>query len=164
MTALENHFPSFSCVQKMIFSIALFCAMLLLVTGFSKLVYPEGDLKILDQGIGGFELLVAAVLFFGRKYRSVWYAAILLFSAWGGYALFWFFLKLPCKCMGSLFAMPTVVSMTLDLFCVALSIIAAFLQGAFAKYLYLAQLFGVLMALAGYATADWIYRTLILGL
>jgi hypothetical protein len=82
--------------------------------------------------------------------------------AWGGYALFWCCLELPCQCMGEMIDIPSSFSISLDSLFFLSSLALGFFLGAKGRYLYLSLLIGLFTGLVGYAFGEWIYKQYIL--
>ena len=144
--------------------IALFISIILLLAAYSKFFYPSPKLKMLDQWVSLFELGVIAALFIFRKYWLMWLVVSLVFAAWSGYALYWFNLKLPCNCLGSLIEVPSAFSFTLDIIFFVLSLSMAYFYGATRALLYLTLLGAFLASFIGHGCAEWVFFRQILGM
>jgi hypothetical protein len=137
---------------------ALFIGIILLVAAYGKLFYPAQFLVILERSISVIEILFLGAIFFFRKDWLTWLIAAVVFAAWFGYALFWYTLKLPCNCMGTLFSIPTAVLIILDFLLFALCMFVGYLLGAERKYLHLSLIGCLLMGFAGFAFAELVYH------
>src|SRR3990172_891780 len=138
---------------------ALVLAFILITAAVGKIFYPSKLLARLDFVVGVFEICFTIMLIVGRRLWQVWIAAALIFASWLGYSVFWYYLELPCSCMGKLIELPKGFTIFLDLFFFFLSLWLAQLLGAKNKIIYLAFLLGFLFALMGAAFGDWVYTT-----
>ena len=136
--------------------IAIACVLAIAACG--KMFYPSEYLKALDRWISAFEILfLFAIVFFRRRWQ-LWLAASSVFAAWGGYALYWCCVKLPCACMGKMLNIPSGISIAFDMIFFASSLFIAYLLGGRLRWIYLSLITGCLAVLAGYVFAGWVYR------
>ena len=143
--------------QTIALGAALLIGVILLVAALGKLLYPAESLKSFERLIGVVEILLVAIIFAFRRHWQVWLGAALMFAAWGGYALFWYGLKLPCHCMGMMFSIPSFFLIALDVLLFIISMVVGYLLGAKRQHLFLTLLLGVLLGFAGFAFAQWVY-------
>ena len=148
--------------QRIAFLVALCIAIVLATAAIGKFFYPTEFFKIFDQIISGVEVVFICIIFFFRKNWKTWVGASLLFSVWSGYALFWYCLKLPCGCMGSMLNIPTLLSITLDGLFFTSSLFMSYLLGANKQTLYLSFLVGLFLSLGGFALGEAVYRYFVL--
>lgn len=141
---------------------ALTIGVVLLIAAYGKLFYPLENLKVLDRWVSFIEIFFVVAIFFFRNRAWLWLGAAAIFAAWCGYASFWSGLQLPCDCMGALIEMPTGLSISLDILFLSMSFALGYLLKAAWTQIYLALLTACLMALAGYASADWVYQSFVL--
>lgn len=147
---------------KISLGFALCIAAVLAVTAFAKILYPAEYLKTLDLWIGIFEgVFLAAILVFRKKW-PLWLLSSQVFALWSGYAFFWFCVKLPCGCMGSMLHIPTTFSIAVDVLFFTICLVMGFLLGASRQWIYLSVLLGFLLSMAGFAVAEWIYHVFVL--
>ncbi len=149
-------------IRQVALALALIIGIILLIAAYGKFFYPVEHLKYFDGWIGGLEIAFAIAIIWLRKNWWAWIAMGLMFAAWCGYATFWYYLKLPCHCMGTMVEISTKLSIIIDLAFLLLSLIMSFLLGARFRYLYLTLLIALLMFLAGDTFADWSYQKFIL--
>ncbi len=153
-------------VPKTAHGIALTCAvcigLVLLIAAMGKMLYPVEALKSFDQVVSAIEFLILGLVLYFRVQWKMWAGCAGMFSAWGGYAAFWYFLELPCSCMGTALQIPTLFSLLLDVLFFALSFGTAFLLGAKKQVLYTVFLGCLFLSLAGFAFAEQVYRYFIL--
>jgi len=148
--------------EKFSLLLALVIAVVLLIAAYAKFFHPLESLKTLDQCVSVVEILLVILLFLFRKRASTWLAAAVLFAAWGGYALFWYYLELPCSCMGAMVEIPSLLSVCVDIFFFLVSLGMGFFLGRKRVSLYLTVLISLFASLMGYAFADWVYKVFIL--
>ncbi len=147
---------------KISLGFALCIASVLAITAFAKLLYPSEYLKTLDLWIGSFEgVFLAAILLFRKKW-PLWVFSALVFALWSGYAFFWFRVKLPCGCMGSMLNIPTAFSIAVDVLFFSSCIGMGLLLGASRQWIYLSVLLGFILSMAGFAIAEWVYQGFVL--
>ncbi len=102
-------------------------ALALIIAAYGKIFFPVESLKIFDRCTGIGEVLFAVAILVFRKKWQLWIFSSTLFASWCGYALYWYFLELPCSCMGEMFTIPTLLSICLDaLFFVPLLVVGLF--------------------------------------
>ena len=101
-------------VQKILLASTFFIVLVLSLAVVGKLFYPNLFLIPLEISAALFEVvLIWTFITFYREWR-LWSGAVLIFSAWAGYALFWKSANLPCSCLGSRVPMPGGISVALD--------------------------------------------------
>lgn len=149
-----------SFTEKIALSAAIAIAVVLAIAAWGKMFYPSEYLKILDRWISAFEILFLLAILFFRKRWQIWLTASILFSAWGGYALYWGCVQLPCACMGRMLNIPSVLSISFDFIFALLSLFITYLLGKRFKWIYFGILSGCLAVLVGYAFADYVYKSL----
>ena len=140
-------------------------ASVVLFTAISSLGFVAGTLLFLPRNPLPFWFSVPVLLFLfayslAKRFTVLahfWLGAALMFAAWGGYALFWYGLKLPCHCMGMMFSIPSFFLIALDVLLFIISMVVGYLLGAKRQHLFLTLLLGVLLGFAGFAFAQWVY-------
>jgi len=95
--------------------------------------------------------------------KIFWFGAAVVFASWGGYAIYWCCLKLPCSCMGTMITLPSTYALCLDALFFLGSCAMAFMLGALRSVLYLILLCSLLGGLIGFAFAEWVFYTKIIG-
>ncbi len=106
--------------------VALGIGAILCVAAYGKWLSPAPLLQGWDRGVGVFEVLGAVALVWGCRAWKTWLAAGGVFAVWGGYAAYWFFLKLPCRCMGESLPIPAIFSLLLDILFFGISLFFAY--------------------------------------
>jgi hypothetical protein len=137
-------------------SSALLIGVVLIVAAIGKIFFPIESLKTFERVVGIFEILFFLTIFFYRNKWQAWLTAIVIFGAWGGYALFWANVKLPCNCMGTMLPVPTCLSLVLDLFFYLGSLGLGVILGAKKRNVYLSVICSLFAALVGFALADFL--------
>ncbi len=138
---------------------ALFIAVVLAIAAWGKFFYPAELLEVFERWVAGAEVFfLLAILIFRNKWL-LWVFAATIFAAWFGYALYWYFLELPCSCMGELLNIPKAFTIFLDGLFFSSSILAAYLLGATSRWMWIGLIFSAIAGLVGYAAAHWIYMT-----
>jgi len=141
-----------------ILCVAVSIATVLLIAAIGKFLHPLESLDSFDRVVSLFEFaLLGAILYF-RRHWQLWFLTGSVFSAWCGFALFWYFLELPCSCMGTMVHIPTLYSIAADVVFFAVSLSLARLTGAKKEWLYLSILLGFFLTLAGFAFGEGVYR------
>jgi hypothetical protein len=135
-------------------------ALILAIAAFGKMFYPAEYLRTLDRSISVLEILFLLAIIFFRKRWEMWALASAIFASWGGYALYWYCIELPCACMGKMLNIPSAFSISFDAVFFALSLAIAFLLGARMKWIYFCILSGCIAFLMGYSCADCVYKNL----
>ena len=133
-------------------------ACVLAIAAFGKMFYPSEYLKTLDRWISAFEILLLFIIVIFRRRRQLWLTASSIFAAWGGYALYWCCVKLPCACMGKMLNIPSAISISLDAIFFVLSLCIAYLLGCRLRWIYLSLITGSLSILGGYVFAGLVYK------
>lgn len=149
--------------NSIVLSAAILISCFLLLAIYGKVFYPSERLKGLDRWVSLFEMFFIIALFLWRHNWRMWVATALVFSSWAGYSIFWYVVKLPCACMGTLIPRVSLLSFFVDLIFVVLSFSIVHLLQAKRSILYFWALFGVVFFLAGYAFAEKIYQKIILS-
>jgi hypothetical protein len=144
-------------------ALALFISICLAAAAYGKFFYPSSQIQYLEKATSLFELVMICFLILFRKRPWVWVAAAVLFASWGGYAIYWCCLKLPCNCMGSMVPLPSGYALSVDILFFVLSCVMAFLLGAAKNVIYLTVLCAFLCALLGYAFAEWLFFVKFVG-
>jgi hypothetical protein len=142
--------------------LAIVIGIILVIAAYGKIFHPIETLKIVDRSVAIFEILFLLAIFFFRNRWQMWLGAAVVFAAWCGAALFWFFLKLPCGCMGSMIHMPTVCSILLDCLFFFSSLVVGYLLGAMGRSIYFSILCALFASLVGFAFSEWVYKYFIL--
>lgn len=147
--------------------IALFCAvciaLVLLIAGMGKMLHPVEALESFDQIVSVLEFILLGMVLYFRNHFLTWMLCACIFSSWGGYAAFWYFLELPCSCMGTALQIPTILTLLMDVLFFSVSLCVASFLGAKRDILYSAFLVCLFLSLAGFAFAEQIYRYFILN-
>ncbi|GEM_PF-3341708 len=138
-------------------------ACVLAVAAWGKIFYPSEYLKTLDRWTSVFEIIFLFTIVIFRKRRQLWLLASSIFAAWGGYALFWCCVKLPCACMGKMLNIPSAVSISLDALFFILSLFVSCLLGSQLRSICWGLIAGCLAILAGYAFASLVYEKIFLA-
>jgi hypothetical protein len=146
-------------IERVTLVAALVTALILAAAAYGKFFYPVEALKTFDRAVSGFEVLFILFILMFRRRFAMWCAASVIFAAWGGYALFWCKLEVPCSCMGTLVEIPSLLSICVDGVLLIVSLGLSYLLGAGRQKLYLCVLLSSLAVLVGYSMAEWIYET-----
>jgi hypothetical protein len=133
----------------------------LVMAAWGKFFYSAESLRSLDRWVSGFEILLCLLIIFFRSYWPLWMGASVVFAGWSGYALYGYFLELPCSCMGALLDIPTGLSLALDLLFFAMGLSLSYLLGARFRWIYFGFLCALMAALVGYAVANWVYTPIL---
>ncbi len=148
-------------LKRMTLGFSLFVSCVLVMAACGKLFYPAEFVKNLDRWVGSFELIFILLILCSRNFFALWLFASYVFAAWGGYVLYWYFLKLPCHCMGAMLNIPTLLSILVDILFCALSLILAHLLGAKRKWIYLSALFCLMAMGIGYFFGSYVYENVV---
>ncbi len=148
--------------DSIVLFVAILMAAVLLVAAIGKFLHPSKYLKVLDQWISFFEILLLGSILFFRKRPHLWTSVALLFATWAGYALFWYCVRLPCGCMGTKLNIPTAFTLGLDILFVLLSLLMASLLGLKRAALFLCVLFCLVFSLGGFAMGKWLFKSYVL--
>lgn len=140
---------------------SLVIGLVLMVAAWGKFFYPAEFVKTLDQWVSGFEVLFLATIIIYRNRWQLWTVSSVVFASWCGYALYWYFLKLPCSCMGTMLDIPTALSISIDLLFFLSSLSIASLLGVGAKGIYCIVLLALMAGLIGYAFADAAFHSIV---
>ena len=127
------------------------------VASYGKWFYPLEELRIWEKSVALFEVFFIGALWFFRFKARLWLIAALLFASWGGYAGFWYQVKIPCACMGTKFPIPTLYTMGIDALFMIVSLLLAKRQGCSQRILWLIGGALVLAVLFGFLLAKQIY-------
>jgi len=137
--------------------VALGMILIMGIAAYGKWFYPVEMLLWWERGVAIFELFFMVLLWRFRARFLMWLIAGLIFASWGGYASFWYLLKLPCSCMGSLLHIPTLYTMALDVVFVCVSLVCARTRGASVKSMMIAIILLMGTGVAGFFIGDQIY-------
>ena len=147
--------------QRLSFFAALFISIFLAAAAYGKFFHPVEKLKQLEVWTSYFEIILIFFLFIFHRRSAMWLAAAIIFASWGGYATYWFRLKLPCNCLGSVVSLPSGYALSLDILFIVLSCCMAFLLGAGRGVIYFITLVIFLFSFIGYIFGEWaFYKTL----
>lgn len=153
-----------SLYKQIILICSILISLLLGAAAFGKIFFPAELIQPFDRTVGALECVLLITLLFLRYTPWIWLTAACIFAAWGGYALFWYFLELPCSCMGTKLNIPTCYAILLDvLFCFASFTFAKWL-GAKKAWIVFCIFVCVCTATIGYIAAGWIYKNWIVRL
>ncbi len=141
-------------------SSALLIGVVLIIAAIGKIFFPIESLKTFERFVGVFEILFFLAIFFFRNKWKTWLAAIVIFGAWGGYALFWVNVRLPCNCMGAMVPVPTYLSLVLDLLFYVGCLAVGALLGAKKTNVYLSLICSLFAGLVGFALGDFLWAQL----
>lgn len=144
--------------EKIALYASLVIACVLAIAAFGKMFYPSEYLKTLDRWISVFEILLLFTIVIFRRRWQLWLTGSSIFAAWGGYALYWCCVKLPCACMGKMLNLPSAISISLDVIFFVASLGIAYLLGCRLRWIYLSLITGSLAILAGYVFASLVYK------
>ncbi len=148
-------------IKKASLYFSLTISAVLVLAAVGKILYPSEFLKTLDRWIGAFELLFVPAIIYFRKRWQMWTVAAVIFAAWGGYALYWHCLELPCSCMGASLHIPTKYSISFDALIFVGSLFLGYRLKGVIEWTCLGVLSGCMSALVGYAFADWVYTFMV---
>lgn len=151
-------------LKKLALAFALCISFFLAIAAYGKFFFPVENLRQIDQWTSYVELLLIVLLLCFRMHCGMWLSVALLFASWGGYALYWFCLRLPCSCAGKMISFPSSYALMLDVFFFLLSCTLAWLLRATRNALYLTLVGSLLCLFIGYIFADWIFTYKILGM
>jgi hypothetical protein len=154
---------SYAAPRWVFFSSALFISIFLAIAAYGKFFYPAPQLQLLDRLTSLFEVGMIACLLTMHRRMWTWVGAAAVFASWGGYAIYWCCLKMPCSCIGSMVALPSLYALVLDIVFFGLSAALAFLLGLGKSALYLIVVCAFLFALFGYAFAEWVFFVKVVG-
>lgn len=149
-----------SVAEKIALYASIATAIVLSIAAWGKMFYPSEYLITLDRWISVFEILFLLAIVLFRKRWQMWLIASMVFSAWGGYALYWWSVQLPCSCMGRMLNIPSAISMSFDVVFFASSLVITYLLGGRLSWIYFGILSGCMAILVGFGFADWIYKQL----
>jgi hypothetical protein len=130
---------------------------------YGKAFHPSEKLKGFDRWVSLFEVFFIISLFLWRRNWQMWVTTAVIFCSWAGYSIFWFMIKLPCACMGTLIPHVSLFSFFIDLIFVILSFCIAFFLQTKHYILYFWMVLGAVFFLTGYAFAEKIYKNFILS-
>ena len=147
--------------QAVLWLSTLLLATILLVAAYGKMFYPTEELSRLDFWVSIFEIGLLANLILYRNHWAMWLFAAGIFACWGGYSLFWFQAELPCSCMGAYFDLPNGLSLAINGAFYVLSVGLARWIGAPSSWWYGSFVNASVLALGGFAFAQWIYQTVV---
>ena len=149
--------------QKLIaLSAAILISCFLLLAIYGKLFHPSEKLKKLEYWVVFFEIFFIISLFVYRNNWHIWVITAVIFASFAGYSIFWYSIKLPCACMGTLIPHASSLYFFLDLIFFILSLSVAYLLQIKRSALYFWTFLGCIFFLIGYAFAEKIYQKFIL--
>lgn len=143
-------------------SAAIFISCFLLLAIYGKVFHPSEKIKKLEHWVSFFEICFITALFIYRNHWHIWVITAVIFASFAGYSLFWYSIKLPCACMGTLIPYASPLYFFLDLIFFALSLSMAYLLQIKRSGLYFWGCLGGTFFLIGYAFAEKIYQKFIL--
>lgn len=149
--------------NRIVLSVAILISCFLLLAIYGKMFHPSEKLKKLDYWVSFFEIFFIFSLFFWRLNWHMWLAAAVIFASFAGYSIFWYVIKLPCSCMGTLIPHVSPLSFFLDMLFFILSLSMAYLLQVKRFVLFFWVFLGGLFFLVGYAFAEKIYQKTILS-
>lgn len=159
----QNVLVSPTAMRRIALLVALFISIFLIIAAYGKFFYPVKKIELLDRITSVFEVALIGFIFYFRMRAWSWSLCALLFGGWGGYAIYWCCLKLPCSCAGSMFTVPSGYALLLDILFFILSSGMAFLLGMTRTKIYLLILCALLCGLCGYVFAEWVFYEKIVG-
>ncbi len=137
--------------------VALAILLIVGIAAYGKWFYPVENLRGWERSVAVFELFFTGFLWMFRARAATWLAAALLFASWGGYASFWYQLKLPCSCMGTQFPIPTLYTIGLDALFIVASLLLAKRQGVSQRKLLVFGGLLLISAVAGFFVGQQVY-------
>lgn len=140
--------------------ILISCFLLLAIYG--KVFHPSEKLKKLEYWVSFFEIFFISSLFIYRYNWYIWVITALIFASFAGYSIFWYSIKLPCACMGTLIPHASSLYFFLDLIFFVLSLSVTYLLQVKRSALYFWAFLGCIFFLIGYAFAEKVYQKFIL--
>lgn len=105
---------------------AILISCFLLIAIYGKVFHPSEKLRGFDRWVSLFEVFFIASLFLWRYNWQMWVITAMIFCSWAGYSIFWYRIKLPCACMGTLVPRVSSISFFIDLIFFVLSLSIAF--------------------------------------
>jgi len=143
-------------------SAAILISCFLLLAIYGKVFHPSEKLKKLEYWVSFFEIFFIIALFIYRNNWHIWVITAVIFASFAGYSIFWYGIKLPCACMGTLIPHASSLYFFLDLIFFVLSLSMAYLLHIKRSALYFWTCLGCIFFLVGYAFAEKIYKKFIL--
>ncbi len=137
---------------------SLIVALVLLVAAYGKIFYPAQALEGFDRTVGGLEFVFLVFLLLFRNTSLMWLFASVVFASWGGYALFWHLLSIPCGCMGGALHIPSAISLSIDGLFWVLSLTMARVTGSTRRKLMGSLLIGIVAAVLGFFVAEIVHK------
>lgn len=137
---------------------ALIVALVLLLAAYGKIFYPAQALEGFDRTVGVLEFVLLGFLLLFRNASLMWLFASVVFASWGGYALFWHLLSIPCCCMGGALHIPSFVSLSIDGLFWVLSLTMARVAGATKRQLMGSLLIGIVAVVLGFFVAEIVHK------
>lgn len=129
---------------------------------YGKIFHPSEKIKKLEYWVSFFEIFFIAFLFIYRNHWYIWVITAIIFASFAGYSIFWYRIKLPCACMGTLIPHASSLYFFLDLIFFVFSLSVAHLLQIKRSALYFWGFLGCAFFLIGYAFAEKIYQKFIL--
>ena len=145
-------------VPRLLSCAACLIAVVLLIAAAGKFFAPAPAFVHLDRSISLFEVVLAVLFVWFRKSVWMWIGAASLFALWGGYALFWYCVQLPCGCMGAKLALPSLFSLLFDGFFLLFSLFAVYFLGVKKGALCSLVCLSPLLAGGGFVIAQGIFQ------
>ena len=143
-------------------SAAILISCFLLLAIYGKVFHPSEKIKKLEYWVSFFEICFIIAIFIYRNHWPMWMITAVMFASFAGYSIFWYSIKLPCACMGTLLPHASSLYFFLDLVFFVLSLSMAYLLQIKHSALYFWGFLGGVFFLIGYAFAEKIYQKFIL--
>jgi hypothetical protein len=156
-----NNISQKTAAERVALFFACVIAAVLTIAAWGKFFYPAELLIIFERWVGGAEVLFLLAILIFRKKWVFWLFTATIFASWCGYALYWYFLELPCSCMGTMLNIPTAFTMFLDALFFSWSLLSAYLLGAPPRWIAIGLISSVIASFIGYAIAHWVYMAFV---
>lgn len=88
--------------KLIVLSVAIVISCFLLLAIYGKMFHPSEKIKKLEHWVSFFEICFIIALFICRNHWYIWVITAVVFASFAGYSIFWYSIKLPCACMGTL--------------------------------------------------------------
>lgn len=160
---MGDHFLKKVVVERIALCTSLIIGTVLVVAALGKFFYPSELMKTLDRWVSVFEIIFIFTILYFRNRWQMWILAAAVFFAWGGYALYWYYLELPCGCMGAKLHIPTLYTILVDMLFFVAALTIAYLLRASSRWIWIGVATALIGALIGYLMAGRIYEAVILG-
>ncbi|MDR2539084.1 MAG: hypothetical protein LBC45_00420 [Chlamydiales bacterium] len=145
-----------------VLSAAILISCFLVLAIYGKVFHPSEKIKKLEHWVSFFETCFILALFTYRNHGHIWVITAVMFASFAGYSIFWYSIKLPCACMGTLIPHASSVYFFLDLLFFTLSLGMAYLLQIKHSVLCFWGFLGCVFFLIGYAFAEKVYQKFIL--